>query len=96
MIKEIDQAQMEELISKGASLIDVREEEELESGIIPGYVHMPLSDFDSYADQLPKDRPVVFYCRSGRRSLAAAELAREWTTQDLYSLAGGILEYHGK
>jgi rhodanese-related sulfurtransferase len=96
VIKEINQAQMEELLNKGAALIDVREEEELESGIIPGHIHMPLSDFDSYSDQLPKDRPIVFYCRSGRRSLAAAELAREWTTQDLYSLAGGILEYRHK
>ncbi len=94
MIEEIDVAQMEALISKGALLVDVREDEELSTeGKIPGMIHMPLSTFEEFEDGLDKKRAVVFYCRSGRRSLKAAEIAETWTDQPLYSLRGGIIAY---
>ena len=96
-IKEIDVAELDQYIKNGAELVDVREAQELEDeGVIPGYKHMPLSSFDDYEGQVSKSKPTVFYCRSGRRSLKAAELALGWTTQPLYSLRGGILAYHAK
>ncbi len=93
-IEEIDVEQMLEMVREGAQLIDVRESEELETdGSIDGMVHMPLSEFESYEEEVAKDRPVIIYCRSGRRSLRAAEIAAEWTSEPVYSLRGGILAY---
>lgn len=96
MIKEIDRAEMEALLGKGAQLIDVRESDEVASGMISGALHMPLSSFDSFKNQLAKDKPIVFYCRSGRRSLKTAEMAENWGHADLYSLRGGYLAYSGQ
>lgn len=66
-----------ELVKQGqAVLIDVREKEELEeSGIAEGALWMPTSKMDdedqdwvAFRQKLPKDKPVIFYCRSGNRS----------------------------
>jgi len=96
MIKEIDLSELEDLLATGAVLVDVREQAEVDDGMIAGSSHMPLSEFDDFKDEVSKDKPTVFYCRSGRRSLKAAELAEEWTSQDLYSLKGGYLAYTGQ
>jgi sulfur-carrier protein adenylyltransferase/sulfurtransferase len=94
MIKEIDREEMERLIDEeSAVLFDVREEEELEDGSIDGHVHLPLSSFEENQDQIPKNKPVIFYCRSGKRSMKCAEMAEELTDQPIYSLAGGYLAY---
>lgn len=97
MIKEIDLDEMKTLVGQGALLVDVREDDEVAAGAIPGHVHMPLSDFDQYRTQLPKDKAIVFYCRSGRRSLKTGEMALAWGhTNPLYSLRGGYLAYAGE
>jgi len=96
MVQEIDREEMERLIAAGADLVDVREHEELEDGAIDGHKHMPLSEFDEFAEDVSKTKPTVFYCRSGRRSLKACELASDWTDQPLYSLRGGYLAYSGQ
>jgi rhodanese-related sulfurtransferase len=71
-----------ELTKKGqAVLIDVREEDELrEGGYADGAKWMPLSkiaedhpDWQAYKKTLPKDKPVILYCRSGNRSGRMAE-----------------------
>ncbi len=93
VIEEIDLADLEALLEQGAVLVDVREQEEVDEGMIEGAVHMPLSEFENFSEDISKTHPTVFYCRSGRRSLKAAELASEWTDQPLYSLGGGYLGY---
>jgi len=95
MITEIDSVDLAATLKTGAKLIDVREADELEEGAIPGYTHCPLSELDQFKDQLKAADPaIVFYCRSGRRSLKAAELAKEWGVKaKLYSLRGGFLAY---
>lgn len=74
-----------ELVKSGhAILIDVREEEELqESGIAEGALWMPCSKMDeenaewmAFKGKLPKDKPIILYCRSGARSGRAAEFLR--------------------
>lgn len=97
MIKEIDIAEMNKLVGQGALLVDVREDDEVAAGAIPGHVHMPLSTFDQYRDKLPKDKAIIFYCRSGRRSMKSGEMAQAWGhTNPLYSLRGGYLAYAGE
>jgi rhodanese-related sulfurtransferase len=76
-----------ELVKSGkAVLVDVREEEELqESGLAEGALWMPCSKMDDeepewkkFKAALPKDKPVILYCRSGNRSgRVAAFLAEE-------------------
>jgi len=63
-----------------AILVDVREEEEVKLGMAEPAQWMPLSKmkdgdpmWDKFLNELPKDKLVVFYCVSGRRSGIAAD-----------------------
>jgi phage shock protein E len=66
-----------EAIGKGAPLIDVRTDEEFRQGHLPGAVNIPYDQITSRLGELPSDRtrPIVLYCRTGRRSgIAKASL----------------------
>jgi rhodanese-related sulfurtransferase len=74
-------------------LIDVRESSEYRVEHIPGSVLIPLSEFS--LQKLPSfDKPIVFQCRSGVRSLdACARILEEQPHLEVYSLDGGILAW---
>ena len=93
MIREITLDELEDILADGAELIDVREEDEVEAGAIPGHKHMALSEFDTFKDEISQTKTTVFYCRSGARSMKACKMAEEWTDQQLWSLAGGYLAW---
>jgi rhodanese-related sulfurtransferase len=86
---EISPARAAELIESGALLVDVRRPYEWEAGRMPGAIHIEINDLASSAESVPRDRPVVFYCRSGSRSALAAAAFRQagW---DAYNLDGGV------
>lgn len=72
-------------------LVDVREPGELEEeGFIPGAVNIPLGQIEKRMGEISRDRKVVIYCRSGRRSAEAAKLLVEKGYTDVYNLKGGI------
>ncbi|HVE67415.1 MAG TPA: rhodanese-like domain-containing protein [Solirubrobacteraceae bacterium] len=74
----------------GWLIVDVREPGELESdGRFPGAVHIPMAGLNERAETVPRDRPVVFACRTGARSGMAAEAFR-MAGWDAHNLAGGI------
>jgi rhodanese-related sulfurtransferase/rubrerythrin len=79
-------------------LVDVRQPEEYTAGHIPGARLLPLMELESKLFELPSDRDLVFYCRSGARSMAAASLAAEAdvTAGAIYNLRGGIMAFEGK
>ncbi len=74
-------------------LVDVREAEEYAAGHIEGALFNPLSKFDPAKIPLaPRGKKVVIYCRSGRRSVTAMEMARLAGRGDLDThFGGGIL-----
>jgi rhodanese-related sulfurtransferase len=74
---------------EGAQLIDVREAYEHEQGHIPGSRNIEVTELTAAAETLDRDKPVVFYCRSGDRSSMPAEAysASGW---DAYSIEGGL------
>ena len=86
---EIDAARAAELAAAGATFIDVRETYEREAGFIEGSDHIELERLASKADEIDRDRPVVFYCRLGARSAMAASAFRA-AGYDAYTMGGGI------
>lgn len=83
----------ERLKAGNIRLIDVRTDEEVAAGMIPGAEHIPLSQFDP-AKLGPDDgRAVVLYCRSGRRSTMAGEKLSAALGKPVEHLAGGILAW---
>lgn len=71
-------------------LIDVRTPEEFASGHINGAVNIPLDQIGRRLSEIPKDRQVVLYCRSGNRSQQAARLLREAGYSNIFDLGGVI------
>jgi phage shock protein E len=63
-------------------LLDVRTPEEFAAGHVPGAVNIPHDQVDARVGEVPKDKDVVLYCRSGHRaSLAATVLAKNGYTR---------------
>jgi rhodanese-related sulfurtransferase len=78
-----------ELIGSGAEVIDVRRSYEWDAGRIDGARHIEINALQGEAESIARDRPVIFYCRSGSRSALAASAFRHagW---DAYNLDGGL------
>ena len=78
-------------------LIDVRQPGEYSQGHIPGARLMPLDDVENRVAELPQEQDIVFYCRSGARSQAAAIIALDEipSLQKVYNLMGGFMAWDG-
>ena len=76
-------------------VLDVRESEEVENGILPGAKVLSRAHFESRAeDVLPdKSAEVVVYCQSGVRSVFAANTLRELGYENVISMKGGFTRW---
>lgn len=91
--KEVDPGYVAELASKGAHLIDVRTEAEVAQGVIDGAIHIPLHLLPLRAADIPQDKPVVIYCRSGARSAQACAFMASKGYENMHNLSGGIMAW---
>jgi len=78
-----------EKIPEEVCLIDVREEYEFEDYNIGG-INIPFDDLMDEAGSLPKNKKIVFCCRSGQRSKMAVALLKPVFEGELYNLKNGI------
>ena len=86
--------QVAELLAQDAiQLIDVREPYERDAGRIAGDRHVELVELSAAVDSISREKPVVFYCRSGSRSALATEAFRG-AGFDAHNLAGGLIDWH--
>jgi rhodanese-related sulfurtransferase len=77
-------------------VVDVRDSEELEGplGSIEGAQHIPARRVALEALSWDRDAPVVFVCRSGRRSGVVAERLRDLGFTRVASMTGGMLDWN--
>jgi rhodanese-related sulfurtransferase len=75
----------------GALVVDVREADEWDDVRVPGSLHLPLSALAARWTELPTDAPLLFLCRSGARSQAAAAFLARQGRSDVANVMGGIL-----
>ena len=83
----------EQLISKKVQLLDVRTKKEWKEGHLEGAVRADIKA-EGFTDQVKKvvdsSKPVLVYCRSGRRSARAAKEMEALGYKTVYDLKGGI------
>lgn len=75
-------------IPEGAFLLDVREPTEVAGGTIPGAVNIPLGDLRDRLGEVPKDRPVVVFCKVGQRGYFAERILVQ-RGYNVFNLSGG-------
>lgn len=79
-------------------LVDVRQADEYAKGHLPGSILIPLGEIPERMGELPVDKDIVFYCRSGQRSRGAALLtgSQPYVAGTVFNLLGGILAWDGQ
>lgn len=79
-------------IPADAALLDIREEAERVAAGIEGALFIPLGELRSRLDEVPRDKPVVIYCKQGRRGYFAERILRQ-NGFDAMNLSGGLLTW---
>jgi len=77
---------------RGATVVDVREVDEYIDAHVPGVRLVPLGTIPDALDSLPRDKTLYVICRSGARSLRAADLLVA-NGFDAVSVAGGTMAW---
>ncbi len=81
------------LMNDGATIIDVRNQEEFVSGHLPKAKNIALADFEKHIASIAKDKPVLLVCANGMRSRAAARILKKSGITQVFSMAGGMVEW---
>jgi|LauGreDrversion4_2_1035121.scaffolds.fasta_scaffold434854_2 rhodanese-related sulfurtransferase len=76
----------EALVKEGALLLDVRTPAEFAAGHLDGAINIPVQVLKRRVAEVPKDRVVIVYCRSGARSAHASRLLLSEGHTTLYDL----------
>lgn len=77
-------------------LVDVRTDAEWKAGHLPGAIHIPLNDIPAKASSLPKNKEIVLYCRTGRRSAQAYSYLASQGFTNLKNYKGSWTEWSAK
>lgn len=79
-------------------ILDVRTQEEYASGHINGSTLLAVQDIPEQeltekTKEIPKDRKILVYCKSGRRSAQASGMLVRNGFAEVYNMQGGITEW---
>ncbi|MGG3887765.1 rhodanese-like domain-containing protein [Metabacillus fastidiosus] len=96
IMKEITTEELKKRLESGEDLelIDVREDEEVEGGMIPEAKHIRMSEIPEKLAEIDKGKETIFICRSGGRSGRVCEYLEE-QGYDVVNMVGGMLEWEG-
>ncbi|GGJ68090.1 rhodanese-related sulfurtransferase [Anoxybacillus voinovskiensis] len=96
-IKEITAEELKQKLERGErlNLVDVREDEEVAQGMIPGAKHIRMGDIPNRLDEFKKDEEYIFICRSGARSGNVCYYLQE-LGYNVCNMTGGMLAWDGE
>ena len=96
MYQQITQEEAKKIMDSGEEyiILDVREQEEFDEGHVPGAILIPYTEIENKAEtMLPdKDKQILVYCRSGRRSKIASESLAKLGYTNVKEF-GGIIDW---
>ena len=92
---DIDEKDLNRILSEGAILVDVRSPQEYEEGHMEGAILLPEYDIKKKASMLlpNKNMNIIVYCSSGTRSKKAQEELRNIGYTAVYNLYNGYQNY---
>ena len=92
---EMDVAELDNVLQNGSAptVIDVREDFELEISKLEGALHIPMNELPKRLDELSADEDYVIMCRTGVRSAQICEFLANQNFKSVANLTGGINEW---
>jgi rhodanese-related sulfurtransferase len=90
-VKEVSVSQTLERLQQGAKLVDVREDNEWNTGHAANAVHLGRGIIErDIVDKLPdKNTEIILYCGGGFRSALSADNLQKMGYTNVFSMAGG-------
>jgi rhodanese-related sulfurtransferase len=82
-----------EEIKQRLAIVDVREDEEVALGIIPGAIHIPLMQIPERLADIPQNGETILVCRTGNRSSRAYDYLSAQGLSGIKNMTGGMLEW---
>ena len=96
MYQQITAEEAKKIMDSGEEhlILDTREQEEFDDGHIPNAILIPYTEIENKAEEMlpDKDKLILVYCRSGRRSKIAAESLAKLGYTDVKEF-GGIIDW---
>ena len=96
MYEQITAEKAKKIMDSGEEhiILDTREQDEFDEGHIPGAILIPYTQIENKAIELmpDKDKLILVYCRSGRRSKIAAESLAKLGYTNVKEF-GGIIDW---
>ena len=93
-VEDYTPAQARDEVARGALLIDVREQHEWDAGRMAGAELIPMGQIPARLADLPRDRKIIFTCRTGNRSGTIKDyMIDEHGYADVHNLLGGIVAW---
>jgi rhodanese-related sulfurtransferase len=96
-IPEITAAELKDRVDAEETplLVDVRESFERDIADLPrlGQIHIPMGEVPRRLGEIPRDREVVVYCRSGSRSGSVVQFLKAQGFESVINLKGGVLAW---
>ena len=91
IVKEVNVEQTMERIRQGATLIDVREDNEWDAGHAKGAIHLGRGIIErDIVQAIPeKEKELILYCGGGFRSALSADNLQRMGYRNVYSVDGG-------
>lgn len=95
LVKEIEANELKSRLDNGDDvvLLDIRSDAEVAQGILPDSEHMAMHLIPLRMQDLPKDKDIVLYCRSGARSYHACNFLNQQGVSNVLNLRGGIIAW---
>ena len=96
MYEQITAVDAKKIMDSGAEyiILDTREQDEFDEGHIPRAILIPYTEIENKAEEMlpDKDKLILVYCRSGRRSKIAAESLSQLGYTNVKEF-GGIIDW---
>lgn len=92
MVETIQWHEVDDVTNNGGVIIDVREEFELVTGMMPNTINIPLGQLRDRLDEIPKDKELYATCQVGLRGYVACRLLEQHGFK-CKNIDGGVKTY---
>ncbi len=82
---------IDDLPAEDVNVLDVRRDDEVIEGMLPGAINIPLDELRDRVGELDASKHWIVYCRSGQRSYFATQLLKRVGFPHVYNLSGGYI-----